>query len=133
VPFSSLAADEERDDVDADRFLPPWHERRPGGWACAPQPWPDEQLEAAETVAVVRAAIGALPPAQREVMRLRDVEGWDGAEVCAALALTAGNQRVLLHRGRTRVRAAIEEYLAPVVPEPEVRPGPAPPILAVAA
>ena len=115
VPFSSLAHGEAGDDfhaVDAERFLAPEHGLRAGQWASAPPAWPAEQIESDEALALARAAIDALPPAQREVVRLRDVEGWDAAEVCAALALSAGNQRVLLHRGRSRVRAALEEYFA---------------------
>jgi len=113
VPFSALASAELHADfhpVDAGRFEQ--RDRWSGHWRTAPERWPDEQVEAEETLALVAAAIEALPPAQREVVRLRDVEGWDAAEVCAALALSAGNQRVLLHRGRSRVRAALEEQLA---------------------
>jgi RNA polymerase sigma-70 factor (ECF subfamily) len=116
VPFSSLARaelDAEFAAVDADRFFAAG-ERWAGQWAIAPSSWaalPDEQAESAETLALVAAAIAALPAAQREVVRLRDVEGWDAGEVCATLALSAGNQRVLLHRGRCRVRAALEAHL----------------------
>jgi RNA polymerase sigma-70 factor (ECF subfamily) len=134
VPFSSLACACARDEaggdfhaVDPERFLTAQHEDHPGGWAIAPQPWPEQQVESAETIALVRAAIDELPPAQREVVRLRDVEGWDAAEVCAALALSAGNQRVLLHRGRARVRGTLELHLA-VAPPPA-----APQVLAAAA
>jgi RNA polymerase sigma-70 factor (ECF subfamily) len=115
VPFSSLAGDAGGDDlraVDREHHLAPAQAGWPGRWATAPQPWPAEQVEAAETLTRVAEAIDALPPAQREVVRLRDVEGWDAAEVCAALALSAGNQRVLLHRGRSRVRAQLEEYFS---------------------
>jgi RNA polymerase sigma-70 factor (ECF subfamily) len=109
VPFSSLAGE----DFGADRFLAA-NERWAGHWAIAPSSWaalPDEQLESAEMLAFVTAAIASLPAAQREVVRLRDVEGWDAPEVCATLALSAGNQRVLLHRGRCRVRTALEPLL----------------------
>ena len=115
VPFSALAASQ-ADDFDAlhdERFLSAQHARRPGAWAVAPEAWPDEQVQSAETLALVREAIEALPPAQREVVRLRDIEGWDPDEVCLALGLTAGNQRVLLHRGRARVQAALERHLSP--------------------
>ena len=115
VPFSALAA-AEAGDLDAlhgERFLSAQHDRWPGRWAVAPEAWPDEQVESAETLALVRDAIEALPPAQREVVRLRDVEGWDAGEVCGALGLSAGNQRVLLHRGRARVQAALERHLSP--------------------
>ena len=113
LPFSALATAELHEDfhpVDAMRFEQ--HDGCAGQWSVAPEPWPDEQVESDETLAIVREAIDELPPAQREVVRLRDVEGWDGGEVCAALGLSAGNQRVLLHRGRARVRAALDEHLA---------------------
>jgi RNA polymerase sigma-70 factor (ECF subfamily) len=60
---------------------------------------------------VVIDAIAALPLAQRTVIRMRDVEGYSADEVCAALDVSEGNQRVLLHRARSRVRAALEEHL----------------------
>lgn len=115
VPFSALASVELelREDfhaVDAERFVQ--HDRWRGQWSAAPEPWPDEQVQSDETLAFVADAIDDLPPAQREVVRLRDVEGWDATEVCAALKLSAGNQRVLLHRGRAGVRAALAAHLA---------------------
>ncbi len=113
VPFSALASSETLTDVelvDADRFLQ--RDRWAGHWSIAPEPWPEEQVESEETLAVAAAAIDALAPTQREVVRLRDVEGWDAAEVCEALGLSPGNQRVLLHRGRARVQAALEAHLA---------------------
>lgn len=61
---------------------------------------------------MIREAIDALPAAQREVVELRDVQGWTSAEVCAALGISSANQRVLLHRGRTAIRAMLEEYLS---------------------
>ena len=63
---------------------------------------------------MLAAAIEALPPAQRTVIGLRDVEGWAPEEVCEALEISAGNQRVLLHRARARVRTAVEAYLGAV-------------------
>ena len=59
----------------------------------------------------MREAIDKLPPRQQEVIVLRDVEGWDPAEVSQALELSDGNQRVLLHRARSKVRADLEAYL----------------------
>ncbi len=97
--------------VDADRFLDPEHPRWPGHWAVRPEPWPDDALVAAETQAVVAEAIEALPPAQRAVISLRDVEGWSSEEVRNALELSETNQRVLLHRARSKVRRALESYL----------------------
>jgi RNA polymerase sigma-70 factor (ECF subfamily) len=61
---------------------------------------------------VVSRAIGALPPAQREVIALRDVEGWQAAEVSALLRISDVNQRTLLHRARVTVRRALEVYLS---------------------
>jgi RNA polymerase sigma-70 factor (ECF subfamily) len=66
---------------------------------------------AAETRAVIDAAIAGLPPVQREVITLRDVVGMDADEVCRLMSLTDGNQRVLLHRARSRVRKALDAHL----------------------
>jgi DNA-directed RNA polymerase specialized sigma subunit, sigma24 homolog len=60
---------------------------------------------------VIERAIDALPPTQRAVISLRDIEGWSAEEVCNALTLSETNQRVLLHRARSSVRAALEQYL----------------------
>jgi RNA polymerase sigma-70 factor, ECF subfamily len=98
--------------VDADRFLPPDHERWPGHWSAKPEPWPEEQLLAAETRAVVERAIEQLPPAQRAVISLRDLEGWSSEDACNALGVSETNQRVLLHRGRSKVRQALEDYFS---------------------
>jgi RNA polymerase sigma-70 factor (ECF subfamily) len=106
VPFSSLGDDETA--VDPERFLPG------GAWASPPQPLdgiPEDVLLGAEARARVLEAIGELPPVQRQVITLRDVEGWSSAEVREALDLSEANQRVLLHRARSKVRARLEEYL----------------------
>jgi RNA polymerase sigma-70 factor (ECF subfamily) len=66
---------------------------------------------------MVEGAIGRLPARQRDVIRLRDVEGWESEEVCLSLGISAANQRVLLHRARAAVRAELEEYLAEAVLE----------------
>ena len=97
--------------VDADRFLDPEHPRWPGHWAVRPEPWPEDALVAAETQAVVAEAIEALPANQRAVISLRDIEGWSSEEVRNALELSETNQRVLLHRARSKVRRALESYL----------------------
>jgi RNA polymerase sigma-70 factor (ECF subfamily) len=114
IPFSSLAGAGEEDEpsVDPDRFLGP-DSPTPGAWAAPPRAWPQERLLALETLAVIRMAIAELPEAQREVIRLRDLEGWSPMEVADALEITDGNQRVLLHRARSKVRAALERYLDP--------------------
>jgi RNA polymerase sigma-70 factor (ECF subfamily) len=118
LPFSALgqAEDTGEPSVDPDRFLPADHELFPGHWAIMPARWPtpEEGLLAGETREVIAAAIAELPPAQRTVIALRDVEGWSSEEVCEALEISAGNQRILLHRARTRVRNAIESYYGAV-------------------
>jgi RNA polymerase sigma-70 factor, ECF subfamily len=117
VPFSSLAGAGGEDDepsVDPDRFLGP-DSRTPGAWAAPPRAWPEEKILERETLGVINMAIEELPEAQREVIRLRDVEGWTPMEVTDALEITDGNQRVLLHRARSKVRAAVEMYLNPDV------------------
>lgn len=115
VPFSAAdpAGGRDGDDpaFDPDRFRGGIVLR--GHWAAAPAPWetePSEHLHAAETLALVREVIDGLPPNQRAVVALRDVEGWSAAEVCNLLELSETNQRVLLHRGRAKVRRALEEH-----------------------
>jgi RNA polymerase sigma-70 factor (ECF subfamily) len=116
VPFSSLAGADEGEDgpaVDADRFFGPDHPQYPGGWSSPPHSWsaiPEERLLASETLEKVREAIARLPARQQEVIQLRDVEGWDPAEVADALQVSEGNQRVLLHRARSKVRNELERY-----------------------
>jgi RNA polymerase sigma-70 factor, ECF subfamily len=100
--------------VDPDRFRPEDDERYPGHWSAPPRELPEERLLAAETRALIAAAIDALPPTQAAVIRLRDVDGWSSEEVRNALDITEVNQRVLLHRARAKVRQALEDYLAPV-------------------
>ena len=106
-PFSSLVADNEPV-IDPDRFLPPDHPRWPGHWAIPPVPWPEQALETAEAARVIRATLAALPDTQRAVITLRDMIGCTPEETCNALGLTDTNQRVRLHRARTKVRAALE-------------------------
>lgn len=114
VTFSALAGDDDEPSVDPERFLGPGS-RWEGHWATSPRSWarlPAERLLARETLGEIEAAIDELPPAQQQVLLLRDVEGWSPAEVCSALHITDANQRVLLHRGRSKVRARLETYLA---------------------
>jgi RNA polymerase sigma-70 factor (ECF subfamily) len=116
VPFSALdrAGDDDQPAVDPSRFLDASHPRWPGHWATPPQRWdelPEECLLGRETLALARDAIDALPARQREVILLRDVNGWPAEEVCEALGVSDGNQRILLHRARSRVRAALEAHL----------------------
>jgi RNA polymerase sigma-70 factor (ECF subfamily) len=96
--------------LDDDRFLDPEHPRWPGHWAVRPEPWPEDAVIAAETQARLAEAIEALPPTQRAVISLRDIEGWSSDEVRNALELSETNQRVLLHRARSKVRRSLESY-----------------------
>jgi RNA polymerase sigma-70 factor (ECF subfamily) len=115
IPFSALhdPARIPEAAVDPDRFRPEDDERFPGHWSAPPRELPEERLLAAETREVIARAIDALPATQRSVITLRDVEGWSSDEVCNALDITEVNQRVLLHRARSKVRRALEDYLAP--------------------
>lgn len=113
VPFSAFEPDVGGPSVEPERFRGP-DDPYPGHWRSYPTDWrtlPEGKLLSDETLAVVRAAIGDLPDAQRAVITLRDVTGCSSEEVCAALGLTEGNQRVLLHRARAKVRARLEEHL----------------------
>jgi RNA polymerase sigma-70 factor (ECF subfamily) len=97
-----------RDDDLAERF------DAKGAWAAPPGAWADEvtdRLAAERLVPEARRLIDALPDAQRQVMLLRDVEGVEADDVCALLGLSGGNQRVLLHRARTAVRAGLAEVM----------------------
>jgi RNA polymerase sigma-70 factor, ECF subfamily len=99
--------------VDPDRFFSDDH-RWAGHWATPPASWaalPESRLLARETIDHIRAAIARLPIRQQQVIALRDVEGWSSEEVCAALEISEGNQRVLLHRARAAVRDALERDL----------------------
>jgi RNA polymerase sigma-70 factor (ECF subfamily) len=117
VPFSSLGdtIDGHEPAVDPDRFLPADHPEWALHWAVPPGEWggsPETQLLTQEALSFIDSAIAALPPAQRQVVTLRDVEGWTADEVCNVLGISETNQRVLLHRGRSRVRGALEKYFA---------------------
>jgi RNA polymerase sigma-70 factor, ECF subfamily len=111
VPFAALIDDAPA--VAPERFRGP-EDQYPGGWREFPANW-HASAEAAvrdrETLRVAMGAIAALPPAQQTVIRMRDVEGYSSEEVCATLSVSEANQRVLLHRARSRVRAALEGHL----------------------
>ena len=111
IPLSALEAADGEPAVDPAEFLPPSHPRWAGHWAKWPEPWPEEQLLTREALAHVRDAIARLPEGQRAVIQLRDVEDWSSEEVCEALGLSDVNQRVLLHRARSRVRREIARYV----------------------
>jgi RNA polymerase sigma-70 factor (ECF subfamily) len=112
LPFSALGPA----GAEADPAVPPERFDQGGAWRGAPAAWTEEDPERlalrAETGAALEAAIAALPPAQRAVITLRDVEGLETEAICELLGLTVTNQRVLLHRARTAVRLALGRHLA---------------------
>ncbi|SDU13096.1 RNA polymerase sigma-70 factor, ECF subfamily [Jiangella alkaliphila] len=113
VPASSLrgVGDGGGPTVDPARFAAPGHPLA-GHWERPPTPWPtpEQALLAAEVRSEVTAALAGLPARQRVVITLRDVHGYDAAEVCSILEISAANQRVLLHRARATVRLRLERY-----------------------
>lgn len=119
IPFSSLPDVETavisnsfEPAIDPDCFLPADHQWS-GHWISFPLDWremPEERLLSQETRTCIDRAIEALPPGQREVIILRDIEGWTSDETCSLLDISAVNQRVLLHRARSKVRGVLEKY-----------------------
>jgi RNA polymerase sigma-70 factor (ECF subfamily) len=112
VPYASLAPEGEEPAVDPDRFRAR-AESFAGHWTAYPADWhelPEDALLEHETLRVVVQAIDRLPDAQRAVITMRDVQGCGSEEVCEALEVSEGNQRVLLHRARSRVRAELERH-----------------------
>jgi RNA polymerase sigma-70 factor (ECF subfamily) len=92
----------------SDRFTPE------GAWREPPVAWSDDvedRLAAPEIAASIRAAVEQLPESQRQVVTLRDIEGLSSSDVCGMLGITEGNQRVLLHRARARIRAVLADDL----------------------
>ncbi len=110
VPFSALGRGDEDAPIEAERFT------SKGRWATPPSPWavstPEALLQQKEAMQVLTASIEQLPPNQRAVVAMRDIDGWESADVCNVLEISETNQRVLLHRGRTRLRRALEKHLA---------------------
>lgn len=115
LPFSFLGRRraEGRDEpvVDTDRFQS-LRDAHPGHWGRPPAEWasPEERLSTQEASRVLLEAIAKLPIRQREVIALRDISGWSAEETRNAMGLSETNQRVLLHRARSKVRAALESY-----------------------
>jgi RNA polymerase sigma-70 factor (ECF subfamily) len=117
IPFSSAAGPEDADQplLDPSRFQSA-QDPRPNWWSAPPSAWPtpEDSLLEGEALRVILSEIEKLPDSQREVVTLRDVEGWSSEDVRNALEITDTNQRVLLHRGRTKLRAALEAYFGAV-------------------
>ncbi len=114
VPWSSITVFDDEPTVDPDRFRGPTDEW-PGHWTDAgmPQPWepsPVASVIAGEIRQMLGVALQLLPERQRTVVSLRDINGLSSEEVCDTLGISAANQRVLLHRARARLRAALEDY-----------------------
>ena len=115
IPFSSLEdidTDHAEHAVDPDRFLPVDHQW-PGHWVSFPSNWeemPEDRMLSRETRACINRAVEALPPNQREIITLRDIEGWASEETCSFVGISEVNQRVLLHRARAKVRRVLEKY-----------------------
>ena len=108
IPFAATALLDEEPAVDPRRFRRGLRAR--GAWKRPPRPWsePEQRAVDSETLETIRSAIDRLPPDQREVITMRDLLGWSAAEVCDALEVSDANQRVLLHRARSKVRASLE-------------------------
>ena len=116
VTFSELeSAHRDEPAVSPERFLPADHPSFPGHWATPLHAWSavaEQAIVRRETMEVLRRGLESLPPGQRAVVTLRDVRGLPANEVCATLSLSEANQRVLLHRGRSKLRAILEKYFA---------------------
>jgi RNA polymerase sigma-70 factor (ECF subfamily) len=94
--------------VDPDRF------DAQGQWADPLDRWVEEtedRLDAVRWLPILKTALDDLPPRQRQVVLLRDVEGLSSDEACNVLGISAGNQRILLHRGRSRLRGILEAHM----------------------
>ena len=115
VPFSTVAGEDDGPVLDPALFQSRG-EPNPGGWRAAPAPWPEQAVVEGsalrgEVRRELRAALDRLPERQRVVLTLRDVLGHTSPEVCAMLEISQANQRVLLHRARSAVRAGLAAYL----------------------
>jgi RNA polymerase sigma-70 factor (ECF subfamily) len=114
IPFSDFESpDGDEPAVEPERFIN-------GEWAELPHAWETGSAEDAalrhETLAQIQQAIAALPEMQRAVITLHDIEGWETKDICNVLAISETNQRVLLHRARSKVRRALENYFVEMTP-----------------
>lgn len=119
LPMSALG-DDENGPMDPDRF------NGNGGWAEPPFSWKaqsaDDIATNRESIAVLERALETLPARQKRVVTLRDIEGVDAIDVCNLLDISESNQRVLLHRGRSKLRAALERHFRSADEESERSP-----------
>jgi RNA polymerase sigma-70 factor, ECF subfamily len=110
IPFSALGSEDDGPSVDPSRFS------GKGKWAEAPQTWeattPEDMLQRKEAMEALKQALTELPDRQRMVVQLRDLDGWESEDVCNVLEISETNQRVLLHRGRTKLRSILEGHLS---------------------
>ena len=101
--------------VDPERFIRKEGAVLHGHWSQPPTSWganPETELLNQEVLDLIEDVITRLPPNQKEVITLRDIEGWSAREVCNVLEISETNQRVLLHRARSAVRAALDRYFS---------------------
>jgi RNA polymerase sigma-70 factor (ECF subfamily) len=113
VPLANLGSDDTEAAVPSERFYPSPHPRWAGMWSTLVDGWervPDEALIGGEGRRMFEAALHELPVRYATVFVLRDIQGWPSDEVSSLLGISVGNQRVLLHRARTRIRSALESY-----------------------
>ena len=116
IPFSALESSSNASWTQSSEDWITCHLANPDLWMVAwgrsnPSLSPEDQALSAELGLCLERAIATLPPAQRAVIVLRDVEGWSSGEICDLLSITPENQRVRLHRARLRIRSAVESYL----------------------
>jgi RNA polymerase sigma-70 factor (ECF subfamily) len=115
VPFSEFADDDKPEPAIDPACFQLQHEGCPGHWSVAPRPWnddPESQLLSSESMTVLQNAVALLPDAQRLVLTMRDIQGDTPEEVCNVLSISETNQRVLLHRARSRVRGMVESHFS---------------------
>jgi RNA polymerase sigma-70 factor (ECF subfamily) len=123
IPLSELLdleLGESGPSVDPERFLSAG-QRWAGHWAVPPKPWErstEDEILTEELLNTIKSAVRLLPEGQRTVFSMRDIEGWNSEEVCNVLGLSETNQRVLLHRARSKVRRALEGYFDEKVGSP---------------
>lgn len=109
IPFTAMEPEDREPAVDPAQFS------RKGSWTDSPSQWevttPEDMLERKQAMQALKEALEHLPPQQRLVVTMRDVEGLDSKDVCNVLEISETNQRVLLHRGRSKLRRLLDGHL----------------------